>query len=48
MKLKYEKYGSKWDHFLTACVTFTVLPRVLWETSASVNGTLENFHHRGQ
>ena len=24
IKLKYEKYGSKWDHFLTACVTFTV------------------------
>ena len=24
IKLKYEKYGSKWDHFLTARVTFTV------------------------
>ena len=24
IELKYEKYGSKWDHFLTAHVTFTV------------------------
>ena len=24
IELKYEKYGSKWDHFLTARVTFTV------------------------
>ena len=24
IKLKYEKYGSKWNHFLTARVTFTV------------------------
>ena len=34
--------------FLTARVTFTVEPRILWDFSVSVNGTLEKFLHRGQ
>ena len=48
IELKCEKYGPKWDHFLTARVTFTVQPRILWDFSVSVNGTLETFLHRGQ
>ena len=45
IKLEYEKYGLKWDHFLTASSLNINLQsnqsRILWDFSVSFNGSLE-------